>query len=67
MAQMNLSTKQKQTHTEIRLVAVKREGEGWMGQIQTTTFRMDKQGATVQHRELYPISWDKPSWKKKNI
>ena len=24
-----------------------------------------KQGPTVQHRELYSISWDKPQWKDK--
>ena len=30
-------------------------------QMQTITFRMDKQqGPTVQHRELYSISCDKP-------
>ena len=30
-------------------------------QMQTITYRMDKQqGPTVQHRELYSISWDKP-------
>ena len=23
-------------------------------------YRMNKQGATVQHRERYPIFWDKP-------
>ena len=30
------------------------------------TFRMYKQGPTVKHKELYPISWDK-SEKKENI
>ena len=25
--------------------------------------RMDKQVPTVEHRELYPISWDRPGWK----
>ena len=40
------------------------EGEGWTGNLglvtQTTTFRMDKQqGPTVEHRELYPVFWDK--------
>ena len=38
-------------------------GDGWIGvqdqQMQTIICRMDKQGPTVQHRELYPISWDK--------
>ena len=28
---------------------------------QTVTFRMDKQwGPTAQHKELYPVSWDRP-------
>ena len=28
--------------------------------MQTTTFRMDKQqGPNVEHRELYPVFWDK--------
>ena len=42
-------------------------GEGWTGslgldwEMQTITFRMDRQqGPTVQHREVYPVSWDKP-------
>ena len=31
---------------------------------QTTTFRMDKQwGPAIQHRELYPVSWDRTWWK----
>ena len=34
------------------------------GTPQTVTFRMDKQGGpTVQHRELYLVSWDRPWWK----
>ena len=40
-----------------------REGlKVWVQQIQTITYKMDKQqGHTyVQHRELYPISCDKP-------
>ena len=33
----------------------------WDQQMQTITYRMDKQqGPTVEHRELYPISCDKP-------
>ena len=49
------------------------EGVKGMGplQMQTITFRMDKQqGPTVQHRELYSISWNRPGWKriqKKNV
>ena len=32
--------------------------------VQTITFRMGKQwGPTVQHRELYPVSWERPRWK----
>ena len=28
------------------------------------TWRMEKQwGLTIQHRELYPVSWDRPWWK----
>ena len=60
---MNLSTKQKQTHIQNRLVVAKGE-KGEMDQtrslMQTTTFRMDKQGPTVENTELYPISWDIP-------
>ena len=39
-----------------------RDGLGVCGlQMQTTTFNMDRQqGPTAHHRELYPISWDKP-------
>ena len=39
-----------------------RDGLGvWDEQTQTITYRMDKQkGPTVQHRELYSISCDKP-------
>ena len=33
----------------------------WDQQMQTVIYRMDKQqGPTVQHRELYSISYDKP-------
>ena len=38
---------------------------GWDQQMQTITHRMDKQqGPTVQQRELYSISCDKPQWKR---
>ena len=50
------------SQTENRLVVAKEEGVGirrckllyieWI------------QGPTVEHRELYSISWDKPSWKR---
>ena len=68
MAQMNLSTKQKQTHRhrEQTCGCQGRGGREWDGlgvggwQMQTITFRINKQSSpTVQHRELYPISWDR--------
>ena len=38
-----------------------REGLGvWDEQRQTVIYRMDKQGPTVEHRELYSTSCDKP-------
>ena len=39
-----------------------RDGLGVQGQqMQTIIYRMDKQqGPTVEHRELYSVSWDKP-------
>ena len=60
---MNLSMKTNRlTHIEKRLVVSKGVGRGgqWMGvwdlQMQTIIYRMDKQGPTVYHRELYLIS-----------
>ena len=55
------------TDIENRLVVARLEGGRkrdelgvWGYYMQTITFKMDKQqGPTVQHRELYPISWDK--------
>ena len=35
-------------------------GKDWDQQIQTSIHRMDEQGPTVEHRELYSVSWDKP-------
>ena len=33
--------------------------------LETISFRMDKQwGPTVQHRELYPFSWNRTWWKR---
>ena len=70
---MNLSTKQKQTHRHKEgLVVAKGEGRWgrdgvgvWDLQIQTSINRMDKQqGPTVEHRELYSVSCDKPYWKR---
>ena len=66
---MNLSTKQKQTHRHRQQTCGcqgrgewGREGLGvWDQQIRTIIGRMDKQqGRTVQHRELYSISCDRP-------
>ena len=37
----------------------------WDEQMQTIIYKMDKQESpTIQHRELYPISNNKPSWKR---
>ena len=64
MTQTNLSTKQKQTQTrENGLLVAKREGRWrrdeagvWDDQMQTNTYRMDKQqGHTIQYRELLNI------------
>ena len=66
---MNISTKRKQTHRYIGQTGDYQGGGGWgregLGvwdqQIQTITYIMDKQqGPTVEHRELYSISCDKP-------
>ena len=32
----------------------------WDEQMPTIIYRMDQQGPTVEHRELYPVFWDKP-------
>ena len=67
MTQMNLSTEQKQIHIDNKLVVAKeeeelgRDGLGvWDQQTQTIMYNMDKQGPTVQCRELYIISYDNP-------
>ena len=64
---MNLSTKQKQTpiHREQTCGCQGKWGGdgpgGWDQQRQTIMYRMDKQqGPTVEHRELDPISYNKP-------
>jgi len=36
----------------------------WDEQVQTLTYRMDTQGPTVEHRELYSVSCDKPQWER---
>ena len=65
---MNLFTEQKQTHRHREQTCGCQQGgrsewDGpgvWGQQGQTITFRMDKQqGPTVQHRDLYPVSWDR--------
>ena len=43
-----------------------REWDGWESGVSRCklTFRMDRQwGPTLQHRELYPVSWDGSWWK----
>ena len=68
---MNLSTREKQTHGHREQTCGcqwgggegrGREGLGaWDQQMHTIIYRMDKQqGPTVQHRELYPKSCNKP-------
>ena len=65
---MNLSMRQKQTHRHKEQTCGCRGGRRWgkdgLGawdqQMQTILYRKDKQGPTVQHRELYSISCDKP-------
>ena len=64
---MNISTKQKQTHKHREQIygcqgggVWGKDGLGvWDQQAQTIVYRMDKQGPTGQHRELYSISCDK--------
>ena len=65
---MNLFTKQKQTHRHRKQTYGYQRGKVggnklgvWDQQIQTTIYKIEKQqGPTVQHRELYSISCDKP-------
>ena len=65
---MNLSTKQKQTHRQREGIMVAKEVGGGSGMdwdlggqsMQTIIFRMDKQGPTLEHRELHPVSWNRP-------
>ena len=70
MAEMHLSMKPTHRRKEQTCGC---QGGGWQGrdgvgdcgwEMQTIIPRMDKQqDPTVQHRELYSISCDKPSWK----
>ena len=67
---MNLSMKQKQTHRKKEQTCGFQVGEGGEEgvqdqQMQTIIPRMDKQqGPTVKHRELYSISYNRPTWKR---
>ena len=60
---MNLSTKQDHGYREH--TGGCQEERAWEeGQRRRLGLhRMNKQGASIQHRELYPISYDKPQWK----
>ena len=66
MAQMNLSMKQKQTHRHREQTYDCQGGRSgvrmdWDQQMQNMLQGMDKQqDPTVQHRELYSMSCDKP-------
>ena len=62
---MNIPIKQTESGTG-RMDWLGRNGlGGWGLQMQVFIYRMDKkQGLTVQHRELYPISYDKTSRKQ---
>ena len=68
---MNLFTKQKQTHRHRKQTYGHQRGKGgvdklevWDQQIQTTVYKIDKQGHTVQHRELYSIPCNKLNQKR---
>ena len=63
---MNLSTKQKQTHKHREQICGCQGGggvwEGWTGSLGLSDAKRTdkKQGPTVQHREQYSVSCDKP-------
>ena len=55
---MNLSTKEKHTHSESRPVVAKEVGRRdelgiWDQYMQSIIYRIDEQGPTVWHRKLY--------------
>ena len=59
----------KLTETDLRLPRGRWGGEGWTRswgqQILTIIYKTGKRkGPTIEHRELYSISWDKPSWER---
>ena len=67
---MSIKQKQTQRHREQTCGCQGRGGREWDGlsvwgqQMQNITFGMNKQqGPTIQHRELYLISWHRP-WSK---
>ena len=59
---MTLFTKQKQTHRHKQIQGRwERNKLGvWDQKIQITVNKIDKQGPTIQHRELYSESYNKP-------
>ena len=69
---MNLFMKQKQTHRHRKQTYGYQRAQGrrdklevWDQQIHTTIYKIGKQqGPTVQHRELYSTSYNKPKWKR---
>ena len=72
MTQINMPTKQKQSHRYKEQTYGCQEEEGWeregLGvwdqQRQTIIYSMEKQqGPSVQHREIYSIFHDEPQWK----
>ena len=67
MIQMNLITKQKQTHRHREQTYGYQRGQQgaggdkvgvWDEHIHTTVNKIDKQGPTVQHREQYTTSYN---------
>ena len=64
---MKIETQWSKIYRENKLMVTKGERElgdklgAWDWQMQTTIYKLDKQqGPTVEHRELYSISCDKP-------
>ena len=63
---MNSSMKEKQTHRH-REQTCGCQGVGVgedLGAKNINLFILKKQGPTIQHREPYSISYDKPQWKR---
>ena len=58
-----------ETETDVWLLRGRGAAEGWNGvfdeQMQTGIYRLDKQESpAVDHREIYSISCNKPSWER---